>query len=93
MRMLLTTYRTFILRSHYNLFFLKTIKAIAVQIYDMKTSILLSVMCQKKEIFYDIAYMQNLKSNYTNELIYKNKQTHRKWTYGYQEEGVEGRDS
>ena len=52
---------------------MKTIKAIAVQIYDMKTSILLSVMCQKKEIFYDIAYMQNLKSNYTNELTVTRK--------------------
>ena len=40
---------------------------------------------REREILYDITYMRNLKRNDTNELIYKQKQTHRlrKETYGY----------
>ena len=49
--------------------------------------------CDVSKKKYDIAYMQNLKSNDTYKLIYQKKQTHRKWTYGYQEEGVDGRNS
>ena len=39
---------------------------------------------------YDIAYMWNQKKKDTNELISKQKQTHkhRKQTYGYQREGI-----
>ena len=41
---------------------------------------------------YDISYMWNLKRNDTNELIIKQKETHRlrKRTYGCQAEGIIG---
>ena len=47
-----------------------------------------------RQVSYDIAYMQNLKKNDTNELITKQKQTHRrrKQIYGYQRGKVGGRD-
>ena len=49
----------------------------------------------KREISHDITYMCNLKKNDTNEVIYRQKQTHRlqKQTYGCQrgEAGKRGR--
>ena len=93
MRMLLTAYRIFILRSYYSLFFFEDNKSNSSPNLWYDTLHFTQCDVSKKEIFYDIAYMQNLKSSDTNELIYKEKQAHRNWTYGYQEEGVEGRDS
>ena len=45
-----------------------------------------------REISYDIPYMQNLKRNNTNELIYKTETHSQTWeqSYGYQRWGVEG---
>ena len=61
----------------------------AVTQMDLETVILSEV--SQREISYDIPYMRNLGRNYTNKLIYKQKQTHRlrEWIYGYQK----GKDS
>ena len=59
---------------------------------DLEIVILSELTHTEKEKSYDITYMWNLKKNDTNELITKQKQTHRlrEQTYGYRGEGCQG---
>ena len=59
---------------------------------DLKVIILSEVSQTEKDISYDISYMQNLKKNTTNALIYKTETDFKKkQTYGYQMKTWQGR--